>query len=538
MHLDKKQASYNFMCFPVFLLFCSCMNLSGNNDNLSETPKIFFYDFTGKTTVLPVPSAEKLPPSWKGFNLLNMFYSGGQETDKPFDEKEFILISEWGFNFVRIPIDYRILIKANDWNKMNETAMRRLDKAVEYGIKHNIHVCINLHRAPGYTVASPAEPTNLWTQAKPQEAFTRMWGFIAERYKNVPNEYLSFNFLNEPSGVDEKTYANVIKNAADAIRVHSPNRVLIADELNYGVIPSNLIKELGIAQATRGYAPFSVTHYKAEWVDGSDELPVPSWPAYLLPKFLFGLQKNDVPRSVFKIEHDFNTAYNMDVNIGIVSNEARLIVKADDVIIYKRLFKSGSGNGEWTKAVYKKEWNIYQNIFNKDYRINIPAGSKTISLEVTDGDWMSVNDFQFSPVNKTAAGGAFSLTPNVNDWGLEIPLVKIDADGRIIMDNAHIQNREWLKKTYIKPCEELIKNNGGIMVGEWGAHNKTPHDVVLRWMEDNLINFKEAGMGWALWNLTGSFGILNSARADVNYENYKGYKLDRKMLNLLQKYLD
>jgi aryl-phospho-beta-D-glucosidase BglC (GH1 family) len=519
---------------PLFIF--SCINTPAG-----DKEKIITFDFTGKETSLPLPTAEKLPSSWKGFNLLNMFYSGGRETDKPFDEREFQMMSDWGFNFVRIPIDYRIIIKANDWNKRNESAMRRLDKAVEYGIKYNIHICLNLHRAPGYTVASPAETTNLWTQEKPQEAFSRMWEYIAERYKNVPNEYLSFNFVNEPAGVDEKTYAYVIKKAADAIRARDPDRILMADGLDYGVIPSNLIKELNIAQATRGYTPFLITHYKADWVEGADKLPLPTWPVLLIPKYLYGLQKNEVPRSAFRIEHDFNTAYNLDINVGIVSKEARLIVKADGAVIYERLFISGPGSGEWTQTVYKREWNIYQNIFNRDYRINIPAGVKIITLEVTDGDWMSVNDMKFSPVDKTAADETprtFSVTPNMPDWGEVIHPVRITSDGRTVVENAQIQNREWLKTTQIKPWDELIKNGGGAMVGEWGAHNRTPHDVVLRWMEDNLINFKEAGMGWALWNLTGSFGVLNSGRDDVNYENINGYKLDRKMLTLLQKYLD
>ena len=43
-------------------------------------------------------------------------------------------------------------------------------------------------------------------------------------------------------------------------------------------------------------------------------------------------------------------------------------------------------------------------------------------------------------------------------------------------------------------------------------------------------------MGWALWNLRGSIGILDSERADVEYEDYEGHKLDRKMLELLQRY--
>ena len=524
----------------IIIAAVSLLSFSGKNDPFENDINIFTFDFTGKETSLPVPASGKLPSSWKGFNLLNMFYLQAKGMDMPFNEKEFKMISDWGFNFVRIPIDYRILIRANNWNNMNETAMRRLDKAVEYGIKYDVHICLNLHRAPGYTVASPVETANLWTMTEPQEAFARIWGFIAERYKNVPNEYLSFNFVNEPSGVDEKTYAYVIKKAADAIRAHSPDRILISDGLEYGSIPSNLIKELGIAQAARGYAPFSLTHYKADWVEGADNLPLPAWPAFLLPKYLYGLQKNDIQRSAYRIEHDFNIAYNLDVNVGTVSHEARLIVKADGAVIYDRLFKSGPGRGEWKQAVYKKEWNIYQNIFDKDYRINIPASAKVITLEVTDGDWMTVNDLKFSPVGKTESGGTavpFSVTPNVFDWGVIIPSVRIDADGRIITENKYIQNREWLKNTQFKLWNELIKNGGGAMVGEWGAHNRTPHDVVLRWMEDNLINFKEAGTGWALWNLNGSFGVLNSGRNDVKYENYNGFKLDREMLSLLQKYL-
>ena len=74
------------------------------------------------------------------------------------------------------------------------------------------------------------------------------------------------------------------------------------------------------------------------------------------------------------------------------------------------------------------------------------------------------------------------------------------------------------------------------MVGEFGCHNRTPHPVVLAWMEDCLQNWQDAGWGWALWNLRGSFGILDSGRQDVQYEEFHGHKLDRKMLELLQRY--
>jgi endoglucanase len=58
--------------------------------------------------------------------------------------------------------------------------------------------------------------------------------------------------------------------------------------------------------------------------------------------------------------------------------------------------------------------------------------------------------------------------------------------------------------------------------------------VVLAWMRDCLALWKEAGWGWALWELRGGFGVLDSRRRDVEYESFRGQKLDRQMLDLLQ----
>ena len=73
------------------------------------------------------------------------------------------------------------------------------------------------------------------------------------------------------------------------------------------------------------------------------------------------------------------------------------------------------------------------------------------------------------------------------------------------------------------------------MVGEWGVFNRTPHDVVLRWAEDCLANWQKAGWGWAMWNFRGSMGVMDSDRSDIRYENFEGHKLDRKLMDLLQR---
>jgi endoglucanase len=97
-------------------------------------------------------------------------------------------------------------------------------------------------------------------------------------------------------------------------------------------------------------------------------------------------------------------------------------------------------------------------------------------------------------------------------------------------------DRSWIEQREAEPWRQLKRRGVGVMVGEFGAYKETPHDVVLRWMEDCLKTWQKAGMGWALWNLRGDFGILDSGRRDVVYEDFEGHKLDRKMLELLQKY--
>ena len=73
---------------------------------------------------------------------------------------------------------------------------------------------------------------------------------------------------------------------------------------------------------------------------------------------------------------------------------------------------------------------------------------------------------------------------------------------------------------------------------EWGHSNEpfreSDFEWIAGWMRNSLELWKEAGWGWALWCFRGSFGILDSGRADVRYETYKGHQLDRAMLELLR----
>ena len=96
--------------------------------------------------------------------------------------------------------------------------------------------------------------------------------------------------------------------------------------------------------------------------------------------------------------------------------------------------------------------------------------------------------------------------------------------------------REYLERKVVGKWDEAIAAGNFCFCGECGIWKKTPHRIVLDIMEDYLALWKERNMGWALWNLRGGFGVLDSDRADVAYEDFRGHKLDRQLLDLLRRY--
>jgi len=356
-------------------------------------------------------------PRWRGFNLLEKFIV--TSSNDPFRESDFEMIAELGFDFVRLPMSYWCWSDPNNWKELREKPLKEIDQAVEFGKQYGVHVSLNFHRAPGYSVdRSAEEPFNLWLDEEAQEAFDYHWGHFAERYKGIPNRDVSFNLVNEPATmtsarkepVPVDLHDHVIRRVVKAIREVDPNRLIIADGLWWAREPIPTLADLNIVQSTRGYEPIQITHYQAGWVDGATSWPEPTWPLEPLE-----------------------------------STELR-----------------------WATDV-----------MNNHYRNNLEK------------------------------------------WGVSI---------------EDPWNAERIKKQMIDPWKRLEEKGVSVHVGEFGAFSHTPHPVVLKWLRELMSQWKQAGWGWAMWNFRGGFGILDSGRADVKYEDYKGHQLDREMLEILKEF--
>lgn len=329
-------------------------------------------------------------PRWRGFNLLGMYTP---RHDGNFLEEDFQLISELGFDFVRIPMSYRTWTKAGDLTdiedvyKVNEKALESVDACVKLGEQYGLHVNLNFHRAPGYCInPGEKEPFDLWKDEEAVKAFAWHWGMFAKRYAGISSDKLSFDMVNEPPGLDKITrdeHKRAISAAVNAIRVISPDRLIVADGMDAGNVACPELKELNIAQSCRAYVPMTLTHYHAKWWrDWEKWQEMPHWP---------------------------------------------------DMLNY-------------------------------------------------DGVW------------------------NYN---------------RLLDHYA-----EWAKMS-----QEM---GIGVHCGEGGAYIHTPHDVVLKWMNDVMDILKQYNIGYALWNFCGDFGVMDSNRKDCPYVEWKGHLLDKQMLDILK----
>jgi endoglucanase len=376
------------------------------------------------------PNRSALNPRWYGFNLLEYFSTDPDwmkyfpyQNDGMFREDDFRWIRDWGFNWVRLPMDYRFWT-APDLFTIHEKRVGPIDRAVRLGEKYGIHVNICLHRAPGLCIldtmdekltgiAVTKEKTNVFGDSHTFEAFIHQWTYFAKRYKGISSQKLSFNLVNEPVVLPNdseraemekngpvktselfspeflrshaKDYTRLAAASAKAIRDCDAERLVVTDGYPGAGTPVLDLFATGMLQSCHTYTPIQVTHHNCEWVRGllTGSEPTPTWPLK-------------------------------------------------------------------------------------------------------------------------------------------------DANGNIVYD------RQKLEQTF-HPWAGLAAEGVPIHFGEMGCYKYTPPETVLAWFNDTLEVLGNLNSGWALWNFRGPFGVVDTERAGTKFEDWRGHKLDRPLLSLLQK---
>ncbi len=206
-----------------------------------------------------------------GFNFQWLFSYQSEFTRPEPDERALDFLAVRGFDFVRLPMDYRFWTTNFDYFHPNETVWQLIDHTLDACRRRGLHLCLNLHRAPGYCInANHLEKHNLWLDAAAQDAFIFLWESFARRYQGISNDFLSFDLVNEPPAIDQygmtrDNHAALVRRTVAAIRAIDPAREIVIDGLDGGNLAMPELADLGVIHSGRGYQPMPVSHYQAAW---------------------------------------------------------------------------------------------------------------------------------------------------------------------------------------------------------------------------------------------------------------------------------
>jgi hypothetical protein len=214
------------------------------------------------------------------------------------------------------------------------------------------------------------------------------------------------------------------------------------------------------------------------------------------------------------------------MNVHQVSIQSKLEIKLDNTTVFSKSFVCGPDPGEdWTQII-NTQWG-YQNISGKDYSVVLPQNGTRLTFTNATGDWMSFNKILLRSLTDT-----LEIIPGNTSWGTKQSAYKITSDGTITDKDGYPAVPLGSLKERL---EQAKSENIPVMIQEFGVYNKTPHAVTIGYLTDAVSVFNKSKVGYAMWNLIGTMGIIDSKRADCSYEPYRGKSIDRQMTTIIQR---
>ena len=482
------------------------------------------------------PGGKTWRPSerWIGVNLPYCLYHREVRKDARYREEDFRLVAKLGFNFIRLPLDYRCWIKDGDWHQIDERALDPLDEAIEWAKKYNLHVQFCFHRIPGYSVNRwPAEKTDILKNPDALVAAKRHWAYFAKRWRDVPNETLSFNLFNEPGdhAFSAEKLVEIEFALADAIHAEDPKRFIVCDGLNARPVKALESRSGLVGQAARGYSPSSLSNYGNAWMGEYAMRMKPRWPMYGFTSPLHAKGKAWYRPLVVSSA----PAGEWTVRFGRMSAKTKFVVRSDGKEVASVSYVPKMNDPKWENAESNKVWHFVAARPVDPWKFTLEK-SADLSFSVDSGDWAEVELISVEGADGRRADfhGDFNWVANPNSspyrfrgFDQEIPFLK---------EGDPLTGEDWMEREF-RGWVDCAERGNFVMIGECGA-SAVGYPIYIRWMEDQLKVWHRHGFGFAFWTLYGNYGILDTRRKGAIECDFEGHRLDKGVYDLILKYSD
>ena len=187
-------------------------------------------------------------------------------------EADYEKIASWGFDHVRLPVDYNILQAAD--GAFIEKGFERIDNALLLSRKYGLKTVLDLHKTAGFSFDELETESGFFENEKYQERFYSLWEEFARRY-GADSENVVFELLNEVTEESYITAWNRISNECiKRIRAYAPETVILvgsyfnnaADTVQYLDPPY----DSKVMYNFHCYEPLEFTHQGAYWTSKID----------------------------------------------------------------------------------------------------------------------------------------------------------------------------------------------------------------------------------------------------------------------------
>jgi endoglucanase len=184
--------------------------------------------------------------------------------------EDFARIRGWGFDHVRLPVDYFNVFAGPELTPVEPT-LRLLDRAIDGLSSAGLSVIFDLHKCPGHDFhsgASRAQP--LFSDPNVREQTKKVWSVLAERYGSRPG--VTLELLNEPVAEDASAWDRLKNELCAHIRRHAPKATLLVGSNRWNR-PNEFphltpFDDDNVVYSFHFYTPLVFTHQKAPWIQG------------------------------------------------------------------------------------------------------------------------------------------------------------------------------------------------------------------------------------------------------------------------------
>ena len=184
---------------------------------------------------------------------------------------DFAQIAAWGFDHVRIPIDYNVI--QNEDGSMKADGLRRIDAALALCEENGLNMVLDLHKTQGFSFDAGEHEDGFFESGKYQEYFYAVWECFAARY-GAKSGRVMFDLLNE---VTEERYLEawkrISRECVRRIRRFAPDTLILLGSYRWNsaqtvpALPAPYDDK--VLYNFHFYEPHTYTHQGAYWMDAS-----------------------------------------------------------------------------------------------------------------------------------------------------------------------------------------------------------------------------------------------------------------------------